>query len=72
MEEKKFTDGLYFNEPNPNAPEFVIGGLSFDKAKFLYWLDQQQEDAKGYVKVQILRSKAGKPYATLDNYKKNN
>lgn len=67
--EQNFVDGLYYNEPNEGAPDFVLGGLSFSKDRFLTWLDQQQANDKGYVKVDIKRSKEGKIYCQLNTYK---
>ncbi len=69
METNKFADGLFYNEPRENAPDFVLGSITFSKARFLTWLDQQAEDEKGYVKTQIKRGKEGKPYVELDTWK---
>ena len=67
--EKKYVDGLFFNQPRIGAPDFVLGSISMSKAKFLNWLDNQQEDEKGYVKIDILMGKEDKPYCTLNTWK---
>jgi len=60
-------DGLFFNEPNENAPKWVIGDLNIpDKNRFIDWLQQQPDDR---VKIDLLISKAGKYYANLNTYK---
>lgn len=64
-----FVDGFFFNERKENQPAFVIGRVSFAKEKFLGWLERQEENERGYVAVQILRSKGGSIYATLDAWK---
>jgi len=68
-QETKFVDGLFYNEPREGAPDFVLASLSIDKIKFGEWLLQQEVDAKGYVKVDVLRSKAGKAYLKLNDFK---
>lgn len=65
----KYTEGLFFNEPRQGAPDFILGSLSFSKARFLNWLDNQTEDEKGYVKVDIKRGKENKPYCELNTWK---
>ena len=67
--ENKFVDGFYYNEPDEKTPSFILARLSFNKARFLTWLDNQVDD-NGYVKVDVLRSKDGsKIYATLNDWK---
>jgi len=68
-QEIKFVDGMFYNEPRESAPEFVMANMSFDKIKFGEWLLMQETDAKGYVKVDVLRSKAGKPYLKVNDFK---
>jgi hypothetical protein len=63
-----FTRGLFFNEPHEKAPDFVIGSLSISRDNFMEWLEQQEPNEKGYVRVAIKRSKEGKIYCALDTY----
>jgi hypothetical protein len=67
-QEKEFAEGLYFNQKNDNAPDFVLGSISIDKDKFLPWLDQKQVDGK-YLRLDILMGKE-KPYICVNTYKK--
>ena len=65
----EFANGIWFNRKD-NAPDFVFGSISISKEKFQTWLESQDVDEKGYVKLSILKSKKdGKPYITLDTWK---
>jgi len=69
-QENKFADGLYFNEPHENAPEFVLGNISVNVEQFAQFLKEQEVDDKGYLKLSILRSKkTNKPYIVIDTWK---
>ena len=68
MEKSTLVDGMFYNEARESAPDFVLGSVSFSKDKFIKWLSEQ-EDTKGYVNVDIIMSKAGKPYAKLNTFK---
>ena len=65
MADKIFADGFSWKRRD-DAPEFVIGNLSCkveDATKFL------TENAKnGWVNMNVLMSKAGKPYIELDTW----
>ena len=69
MEDKKFVDGMYFNEKNEKAPDFVRGGISFHKEQFTKWLQQQEANDKGYIKTDMLLSKQDKIYFKLNDWK---
>jgi hypothetical protein len=69
METKNFAKGLYYNPPHPKAPNFVIGRLSIKREDFRQWLNEQKFDEKGFLNLQILMSKGGKPYVAVDDYK---
>lgn len=69
MENNKYADGLFYNEPRQGAPEFILGSISISKARFLTWLDNQSEDEKGYVKLDIKRSQKGTSYFELNTWK---
>ena len=68
-DEVEFVDGLYFNEPNENAPDFVKGKLSINKGKLAAWLDGATPNEKGYINLDIKISQGGKPYIAVDNWK---
>ena len=69
MSEKTFAEGIYFNDKHEKAPDFVIGSISIQYDKFIDWIAKQESNEKGYIKLDIVRSKAGKPYITLNTYK---
>ncbi len=64
---KEYPKGLYFNERRPNAPEFVIGGLSIKKFELLEWLDGKQASESGYINLDILQGKE-RPYIIVNEY----
>jgi len=66
-EEKKFMDGIWFNEPRDNAPSFVLGSISIDRIRLLQALSQTQGDK---VRLNVKRSKNGSVYCEIDTYVK--
>ena len=70
-EDKKFVDGVWFNNPHPKAPDFVIGSISYKKDVFIEWLQKQTADENGYVKTDVKKAKTeGKNYMELNTWKK--
>lgn len=68
MAEKIFADGVYFDNPNVNAPSYVLGKLSFKVAKAVAFLQEHQK-ANGYVDCDVLIAKdSGKPYVALNTF----
>lgn len=65
----EFAKGLFFNEPHPKAPDFVLGSMSINPDHFIDWLRQQPKTEKGYVRLAVKRSKEGKIYVCLDDWK---
>lgn len=61
-----FVDGLFVNR-RENAPDFVIASLSFNQ-KFIDYL-KANSNMKGYCNVDVLKSKDGKLYAKLNDWK---
>ncbi len=66
--ENKFIDGLFVHQPNEKAPDWVVGNLSFNATKFTKYLADNR-DEKGWVNVDLLRSKAGELYAKKNEWK---
>lgn len=62
-------NGIYYNKKREGAPEYVLGGLSIQRDQFQSWLSQQEVDEKGYLKLDILTSREGKPYLKLNDWK---
>lgn len=67
--EKVFVEGMYYNKPTEKAPHYIVANLSFSKDKFIAWLEQQEANEKGYVKVVVKTSKNDKVYSEVDNWK---
>lgn len=67
----KFADGLYFNEPHQNAPDFVLGRLSIKPKEFVDWLraNHKETNEQGYINLKINKSRQGKVYVALDDWK---
>ena len=68
MAEKIFADGLIVKGAREGAPEFVMGSLSFKVEEFKAFLDKHVSN-NGWVNVDMLVGKSGKPYAALNTYK---
>lgn len=71
MADKKFADGMRVAKPRDNAPDFVIANVSFEVTSFKKYLEENVND-RGWVNVDILRSKEkGTYYAVTNDYKAN-
>lgn len=66
MEEIEFVDGLIAKEPHAEAPDFVKANLSIKRADLGNWLRGKQDE---WINVDIKVSKAGKWYASVNNWK---
>lgn len=67
--DKRFSDGIYFREKPSKAPDFVLGAISINRDKLIDWLQGEETDDQGYVRLDVLRSKKGQPYITVSTYK---
>lgn len=67
MSESKFVDGMIVKR-NDKAPDFVIANLSFKAGEFVAFLGDNA--VKGWLNVDIKRSKAGKLYAQVNTWTK--
>jgi hypothetical protein len=65
-ETKYFPKGLYFKEPNPNAPDFVKGKVSIKVDEFKAYLNNVKGE---YLNIDLKVSKDGKAYAEVDTWK---
>ena len=65
-----FANGIIFKLPRAGAPDFVKGSLSFKVEDAIVWL--KENESGGWCNVNLKVSRAGKPYADLDNWKPNN
>jgi len=66
MSDKKFANGLIVKERRPTAPEYVICNLSIKVDEFIQTLQENQSN--GWVNINCLIAKSGKPYAEIDTW----
>jgi len=66
--DKIFAQGMMFKPPSANAPDFILGGVSFKVDEFIAFLQAHNTNA-GWVNVDIKESKGGKWYCELNTYK---
>ena len=66
MSDNKFIPGLFFKDPHENAPDFVMAKGSIKVADMRDWLAQQDGE---WVNFDLKRSREGKPYAQIDDWK---
>lgn len=64
-----FIDGMFVKTPNPKAPEFVRLHLSVKVDEFIEFANRHKNE-KGYINIDVLKSKKGKLYLSLNDYKK--
>jgi len=62
-----FAEGIYFNKPREGAPDFVKGKIALQPEKLYQWSKQYTND-KGYVNIDLKKSKEGKLYLQLNTY----
>ena len=68
MSENNYPAGFFFNLPHEKAPEFVKGSGVIQRDVFIKWLQEQQTNEKGQVRLQFKVGREGKGYASLDTY----
>ena len=66
MTEKIFIEGLFFNLPRENAPDFVKGSVSMDMKKLIEFAKTHHKGGK--LNVDLLVGRSGKPYAALNTW----
>jgi hypothetical protein len=69
MSEKIFAEGIYLNKVNAKAPDYIISSVSIHVDKAIEWLQKQERDEKGYVKLTGKEAKNGKRYFEVDKWK---
>ena len=62
----KFIPGLFFKPPHDNAPDFVMAKGSIKIADLIQFLQRQEGE---WVNFDLKRSREGKPYASIDDWK---
>lgn len=69
MKEKIFADGFIMKKPHQNAPDFVMGKLSIKVDDAVMFLQKHIDN--GWVNLDMKKSKEGKIYLELNNWKPN-
>ena len=64
-QDKVFAAGFLFKR-RENAPDFVIGNISVKVDEAIAFLKTNQKN--GWVNLNVLNSKGGKPYIELDQF----
>jgi|TARA_R110000796_G_scaffold93087_2_gene197503 hypothetical protein len=64
-QEKIFADGFIFKR-RESAPDFVIGNISVKVEEAISFLKTHHKN--GWVNLNVLTSKGGKPYVELDQF----
>ena len=67
--ENEFPDGMYYNEPREGAPDFVLGSVSIKVSEAVAWLNSTEANEKGYVNLDVKRSKVGRVYMVKNTWK---
>ena len=67
--DKIFAEGLSFNKPHQNAPEWVKGKVSVKVEDFIIFLNKHKNE-RGYVNVDLKKSQKGIYYFELDQWTK--
>ena len=66
MSDAKFIPGLFFKDKHENAPDFVMCKGSIKVADLAAFLAAQTDE---WVNFDLKRSRDGKPYASVDDWK---
>lgn len=68
MSDIEFVNGLIVKAPHPKAPDFVKAQISIKVVDLLNWLNQRSDQE--WINIDVKTSKAGKWYAAVSQYKK--
>ena len=64
-----FIDGIYSDDVNPNAPEYIMGQGSINLEKLITFATAHKHIAiNGIIKYTIKKAKSGKRYVEVDQY----
>lgn len=63
----ELAEGIYFDLPREGAPDFVKGKVSINLKQAGKFLKDNMNE-KGYINLDLLVSKGGKPYVKLNEW----
>jgi hypothetical protein len=64
---KRYPEGIRFFQKHKNAPDFVLASVSIDPKKLIQWLQGEEPNEKGYIRLDLLQGKEA-PYLTVNEY----
>lgn len=64
-----FADGMSFEKPREGSPDFVKGRISVNVKTFTEFLEKNKNE-KGWINIDLLKSKKGSLYLALNQWKK--
>lgn len=67
--EKQFVEGIMAYRPRENAPDWIKLNLVLNKDALIMWLESQETDEKGHIRIDLKESKAGKLYLEKNTWK---
>lgn len=67
--DKKFVDGLRFNDPHERAPKWVRGTISVNIKRFLPYAEENA-DERGWLNIDVKKSRDGNLYCELNTYRR--
>jgi len=65
-QDKIFARGIFFKDPSPQAPSYVLGKLKIKTDEALEFINEQSKD--GWLTLDIKKSQGGKTYLEVDTY----
>lgn len=66
MSDTEFVDGLIMKDRHEKAPDFVKCHISIKRKELIAWLHNKPDE---WINLDVRRSKAGKLYAEVNNWK---
>lgn len=68
MSEINFPNGIKFEKPKEGTPDFIKGKISINVLDFSMWMEANKNE-RGWINIDLKKSKEGKLYLQLNDYK---
>lgn len=62
-----FAEGIYFDKPGEKSPDFIKGKINIDLERLYTW-GKAHVNGKGYVRLDLKKSREGKLYLSLNTW----
>jgi hypothetical protein len=66
--DRRYPEGIYFELARDGSPTYVIGSVAIKHQVFLEWLNSENPKPGGYVRLDVLMSREGKPYFSVNDF----